>query len=215
MKLAKIHAHAEPIWHVQLAIAVAIIVQIFINPDYIIGPRFGLAIFEVLALVVLSLPQGRRLTRARANGRRLLAISLLAAITATNIASIILVSYDLLNGVNDGQKLIYSALAVFPTNIIIIRLLYWELDSQDTNQPGKRRDFLFPQIVNHANVTLQPVWRASFFDYLYVSVTNACTFGPTETAPLTHRAKLLMGLQSLTSLAAVALVAARAVNILK
>jgi len=51
-------------------------------------------------------------------------------------------------------------------------------------------------------------------DYLYVSSTNATAFSPTDTLPLTHRAKLIMLLQALVSLLTVALVAARAVNIL-
>jgi hypothetical protein len=57
-------------------------------------------------------------------------------------------------------------------------------------------------------------WNPTFADYLYVSITNASAFSPTDTMPLTHRAKALMGLQSTVSLITIALVAARAVNIL-
>jgi hypothetical protein len=53
-----------------------------------------------------------------------------------------------------------------------------------------------------------------FVDYLFVSLTGATAFSPTDTMPLTPRAKLLLGLQSLVSLLTVGLVAARAVNIL-
>jgi uncharacterized membrane protein len=58
------------------------------------------------------------------------------------------------------------------------------------------------------------MWSPTFFDYLYVSATNASAFSPTDTMPLTHRAKLLMAVQSLVSLLTVALVTARAINIL-
>jgi len=54
----------------------------------------------------------------------------------------------------------------------------------------------------------------SFLDHLYVSFTNATAFSPTETVPMTVVAKTLMGVQSVASLLTVALVAARAVNIL-
>jgi hypothetical protein len=54
----------------------------------------------------------------------------------------------------------------------------------------------------------------SFVDYLYVSFTNATAFSPTDTMPLTEWAKLLMMIQAFASLITVALVAARAVNIL-
>jgi len=60
----------------------------------------------------------------------------------------------------------------------------------------------------------RPAWSPSFLDYLYVSFTNATAFSPTDTMPLTIMAKSLMGIQSAASLLTVALVAARAVNIL-
>jgi len=59
-----------------------------------------------------------------------------------------------------------------------------------------------------------PGWRPVFADYLYVSLTNATAFSPTDTMPLTLAAKGLMGLQSLVSLVTLGLVVSRAVNIL-
>ena len=57
-------------------------------------------------------------------------------------------------------------------------------------------------------------WSPTFMDYLYVSFTNATAFSPTDTVPLTPWAKALMAIQALISLLTIALVAARAVNIL-
>ena len=57
-------------------------------------------------------------------------------------------------------------------------------------------------------------WRPRFVDYLYVSFTNATAFSPTDTLPMTVTAKSLMAVQSVASLLTVAVVAARAVNIL-
>ena len=51
-------------------------------------------------------------------------------------------------------------------------------------------------------------------DYLYVSLTNAIAVSPTDTMPLTRRARGLMAVESLISYAVVILVVARAVNIL-
>jgi hypothetical protein len=59
-----------------------------------------------------------------------------------------------------------------------------------------------------------PGWRPTFLDYLYVSLTNATAFSPTDTMPLSRKAKSLMGVQCLASLLTVALVAGRAVNVL-
>jgi uncharacterized membrane protein len=60
-----------------------------------------------------------------------------------------------------------------------------------------------------------PDWEPGFVDYLYLSFTNATAFSPTDVLPLSRWAKLMMLVQSLVSLVTVALVIARAVNILK
>jgi uncharacterized membrane protein len=52
-------------------------------------------------------------------------------------------------------------------------------------------------------------------DYLYVSFTNALAFSPTDVMPMTRWAKMTMLTQSAISVVTVALVIARAVNILK
>ncbi len=57
-------------------------------------------------------------------------------------------------------------------------------------------------------------WEPTFVDYVYVSFTNSTAFSPTDTMPLSRWAKLTMLVQSAVSLATVALVVARAVNVL-
>lgn len=74
-------------------------------------------------------------------------------------------------------------------------------------------DFLFPQMATPRIATRD--WEPTFLDYLYVSYTNATAFSPTDTMPLSRWAKALMSVQSLVALTTVALVIARAVNILK
>ena len=56
------------------------------------------------------------------------------------------------------------------------------------------------------------VWRPGFIDYLYVSLTNSSAFSPTDTMPLTARAKTLMGLEATAALLTSLLVIARAVG---
>jgi len=98
----------------------------------------------------------------------------------------------------------------------VFALWYWELDrgGPDARRRPRHRqpDFLFPQMVTPA--CAGPRWAPGFVDYLYVSFTNATAFSPTDTMPLTPWAKMLLLLQALASLLTVALVAARAVNIL-
>ena len=217
MKLAQIHKRVEPSWHVQLAIMAVIAAQVFLKPEFVVGPRYAMAIFEFLVLIILSIPYASPPNRFRGSLRRLLAIVLLSVITASNIASLILVSNALLNGsINDGHLLIFSALLIYAVNIIVFGLLYWELEDRNSEAgDNNAHDFLFPQGTTSASIIKQPNWKPTFFDYLYVSITNATAFSPTDTMPLTRRAKALFSIQAFASLAIVALVAARAVNILR
>ena len=57
-------------------------------------------------------------------------------------------------------------------------------------------------------------WRPSFTDYLFVAFTAATAFSPTDTMPLSARSKLLFTAASSVSLLTLAVVAARAVNVL-
>ncbi len=61
----------------------------------------------------------------------------------------------------------------------------------------------------------QADWVPTLVDYLYVSVTNSSAFSPTDTMPLSSRAKVLMALESTSSLVLSLLVVSRAVSVLQ
>ena len=79
--------------------------------------------------------------------------------------------------------------------------------------PTRRKDFWFPQDDPDLRGG-RATWIPVFVDYLFVSITNSTAFSPTDTLPLTTRAKLLMSLQAIVALVTSLLVIARAVNIL-
>ncbi|HEX3618601.1 MAG TPA: hypothetical protein VHU61_18795, partial [Solirubrobacteraceae bacterium] len=115
------------------------------------------------------------------------------------------------------RQLIIAGTLIWLTNVIVFSLWYWELDR---GGPGLRAagldglpDFLFPNMTDEV-AKLTPNWRPRFVDYLYVSLTNATAFSPTDTLPLSVEAKAMMGVQSLVSVVTIALVVSRAVNIL-
>jgi len=58
-------------------------------------------------------------------------------------------------------------------------------------------------------------WVPGFLDYLYVSITNSSAFSPTDTMPLSPRAKMLMASQSVSSLVLSVLVISRGISLLK
>ena len=124
----------------------------------------------------------------------------------------------LINGsAQNGNSLLLSGATIWLTNIVIFALWFWEFDR---GGPGSRAealvrypDFLFPQMQDEHMAAVH--WHPNFFDYLYISFTNASAFSPTDVLPLTRWAKMLMLVQSVTSLLTVGLVVARAVNILQ
>lgn len=187
-------------------------------PDrLIIGPRWVLPLLEAALLVPLTIHRPRRHHDDPA-WIRALSVGLIALVNAANVMTLVLLVYYLINGGRtEGRELVISSVQIWMTNVLIFGLWYWELDrggpgarTRDTPTPP---DFLFPQNVNpEAAGTVN--WRPGFVDYLYVSCTNATAFSPTDTMPLTAMAKALMAIQALASLLTVAVVAARAVNIL-
>ncbi len=218
MKLAHVHhkREVEPVWHIQLAVLAAIALQLALNNTLTVGPKFALAGLELLLLLVLILVP--KAGRAAWRLKRGSAILLIALISAANFVSLVLVIEALFNNSHiTGRELIASGLAIYLTNIIVFGLWYWEMDSNGVQgqSPAVRPiDFLFPQMTPGEHVIKPGLWSPTFFDYLYVSVTNATAFSPTDTYPLTHRAKFLMSIQCLISVVTIALVAARAVSIL-
>ncbi|HEX5456445.1 MAG TPA: hypothetical protein VFW77_03710 [Candidatus Saccharimonadales bacterium] len=200
----------EPVWHVQLAIVAVIALQLILDSSLTIGSKYYIAIIELLLLLALM---AVAYTAVSLIVRRSLAIVLTALVSASNILSLGLVIFSLFDGHDiDGRNLLISALAIYLTNIIIFGLWYWEMEFKRGKKP---QDFLFPQENAPEHAGLHNVgWRPTFADYLYVSATNATAFSPTDTLPLTHRAKTLMVIQSLASIIIVVLVTARAVNII-
>ncbi len=203
----------EPIWHAQIAIILAVILQLLLSPALTFGPRYLMAILELLLVASVGFTRPK-VDNRNAKAHRFLSMGLIYLISFANIVSLVLVSRALIGGVQiNGHRLIVSGIAIYLTNIVMFGLWYWEMDSTGLSgftETNREDDFLFPQMSNKNYEN----WEPRFIDYLYISVTNATAFSPTDTLPLTHRAKLIMTAQSLASLLTVALVAARAVNIL-
>jgi uncharacterized membrane protein len=203
-------------WPARIAILAALALYLALPERLIPGPRIIVPLLEGVALVALTVLVPHKTTIA-APGRRVLAILLIGLVTLANIVNLGLLIRELLKGhVQNGRELIFASVAIWLTNAIAFGLWYWELDRGGPyarHQPSHREpDFLFPQMSTPG--AGRPDWAPSFLDYLYVSLTNATAFSPTDTMPLTPLAKSLMATQSIASLLTVAVVAARAVNIL-
>jgi uncharacterized membrane protein len=207
----------ESVWPAQACLLFAIALQLLLPKRVTAGPSWLLPVLEGALVLGLALATPRQL-RGHHPLRRRMALGLTALVSAANIASLVLLSRELLrHATPNGRQLIIAGVLIWLTNILIFGLWYWETDR---GGPGLRAagqdrepDYLFPQMNDDR---IQPTdWRPQFIDYLYLSLTNAMAFSPTDTMPLSGRAKSIMGVQSLVSLVTLGLIVARAVNILQ
>lgn len=205
--------------HAQIALFIAIALQGLvwkINNELLVGPQYIIIPTEIALAILISFTANVQAVKKRILHHTLTS-GLLALISIANITSLILVLDSLIvtHVAFSGTELLASAIAIFMTNIIVYALWYWEIDSPGLS--GRRwskqdKDFQFAQQDMRQDF---PDWQPAFFDYVYVSLTNAINFASSsDVRPLTHTAKLLMGSQALVSIFTLALVIARSVNIL-
>jgi hypothetical protein len=161
---------------------------------------------------------------------RSLSIALILLIAVTNTAALTLLVRAMVTGTTtNGKALLLAAGQVWLTNIIIFALTFWEIDRggpvRRTQAPKHElppADFRFPQDEDHDAITevaarssAHSGWTPGFIDYLYVSVTNSSAFSPTDTMPLSPRAKLLMATESVSALLLSVLAISRGVSLLQ
>jgi hypothetical protein len=117
----------------------------------------------------------------------------------------------------DPKTLLRSAVALWVTNILVFALWYWRLDAGGPHEREKvaghkEGAFLFPQM--NLGTISDPNWSPNFVDYLFLAFNTSTALSPTDTPALSRWAKILMMIQATISLTVLALLAARAVNIL-
>lgn len=202
------------------AIVVAILPQVLVPVRDRVGPPSVVPIAEsavFLIMLIIAARPGPVPRRARP-----VVLALFGALIVANAgAAARLVVLVLDGGKVDGvalsaDRLLVAGALVLYTNVITFAVLYWQVDLGGPDgrviDPMPYPDFQFPQTTTPGLAA--PHWRPRFVDYLYVAYTNIVAFSPTDTMPLTGRAKGLMTLQSLISLAVIVVVLARVINIL-
>jgi uncharacterized membrane protein len=166
----------------------------------------------LLALDLLLAWRGTAVVRSRGA-----AVAFLGVLVSGNAVALgILVAGLVTTSTKDlsGVELLLTGFAIWSADVIVFGLLFWEVDAggplrRMLAESRRATDFRFPQ-----DEDPEGTWRPQVWDYLYVSLTNSIAFSPTDTMPLSLRAKALMGAESAISAATVLLVAARAVNVL-
>jgi len=207
----------EPRWPVTATVLIAIGLQLMVPSRLVVNPIWLLPSIELVLLALLIAANPRRISRDH-QVVRAGSLTLVAVATFANVWTAVHLVDGLINGTEPepaGQLLAYGA-AIWATNVIVFALWYWEFDRGGPVARAKGTnpypDFQFAQMQTPELASNE--WEPGFLDYLYLSFTNATAFSPTDTLPLSRWAKMAMLAQSCVSLVTVALVVARAVNIL-
>jgi hypothetical protein len=210
--------YREPRWHATVAIfavgglRLALPRELAIGPDWLFLVVVGaLALFNVIA----ALYDRHKLAT-------FLGYLVVAIVTADMTWSLCLLVAALPAHRETPLALLRSAAALWITNILVFASWYWRLDAGGPYARGLRDEhtdgaFLFPQMTlsQEAQVAMgEDQWSPGFIDYLVLAFNTSTAFSPTDSPVLSRWAKVLMMVQSLISLTTLALLAARAVNIL-
>ena len=120
---------------------------------------------------------------------------------------------SMLRGAEDsGGELLFAGFGVLIINVLSFGIVYWWVDGggpfQRAEGHGADWDFQFPQQASGMK------WTPTLPDYLFTAYTNIIAFSPTDTMPLSHRAKLLFTLQSSVSLVTILVTVSRAINLI-
>jgi uncharacterized membrane protein len=167
------------------------------------------------AVLIAGLVQSGWESDKRKSHRRLLRV-LWIGVSGNLVAVLVLVGAFLTESTSElsAAQILTSGAVVWLTNVIVFGLCFWTYDAGGPSQRaiGARQeiDFRFPQ----DEYSARNGWQPAFEDYLYIATTNGIAFSPTDAMPLTVPAKRLMTLEALISVAAVLIIAARAVNVI-
>lgn len=208
-----------------VAVVVAAVVYALLPGSLQVFSRYVVPGVEAVLLVALLFTNPVRMTR-ETRWSRIVSVVLAGLVIVTNLIALGLLIDRLVSETAQGGPLLVAAMQVWVTNVIGFALLFWELDrGGPVARRRVRRDLLAPadwrfsQDENHDTVDEVAVtssrtsgWRPTFIDYLYLSTTNSSAFSPTDTMPLSSRAKILMALEATAALLISLLVIARAIG---
>ena len=187
-------------------------------PALTVGPDW-----LVLVIVVVLITPGTFLHRRGLYlPAHIFGCAALSTLTLAMIASLVLLVLRLPLHKETPAQLLRAATALWGSNVLVFASWYWRLDAGGPHQRDLREShtdgaFLFPQMtLSHAlrKEMGEDQWSPNFVDYLFLAFNTSTAFSPTDVPVLSRWAKGLMMVQASIALATLAVLAARAVNIL-
>src|SRR5690349_7615767 len=107
------HLRHEPLWHIELAIVAAIVLQLSLASQLSFIPKYLVATLEILLLLGIHFSNAT-VGEQRSKFRHSVTLSLTGIVTIANITSLFLVCRFLIEGTRHltGQQLIVSAISI-------------------------------------------------------------------------------------------------------
>ena len=208
----------EPRWPATLALLGVGGLRLALPESLSVGPNWLLIL--VVGVLIVPIVWARRVGNDKLNQG--LGYLLTSLVTVDMVWSLTLLIAALPSHKQAPRDLLISAGALWITNILVFASWYWRLDAggpRARELRGVHTDgaFLFPQMTLNREAKREmgeQCWSPGFVDYLFLAFNTSTAFSPTDSPVLSRWAKVLMMVQALISFATVALLAARAVNIL-
>ena len=208
----------EPRWPAFAAVVAVGGLYAALPASLIVGPRWMFFVVVLILLIPTAVAHWKDYRRLN----RFFGFLVTSVVTVGMILSVILLIAVLPQHKETPTELLTSAAALWATNILVFTLWYWRLDAggphvRDSRFGHSDGAFLFPQMTlphDTKKAAGQMDWSPNFFDYMFLAFNTGTAFSPTDVPVLARWAKILMMGQSLISLTVLALLAARAVNIL-
>jgi len=210
--------HGEPRWPAWIALIGASALFYALPPGLKAGPDWVVLILPAL----LTAPGALFRQHRHKLMIHVLGLAALSVVTMAMIGSLALLIARLPSHAEAPPDLLRAASALWIGNILVFAGWYWRLDAggprcRDLRESHTDGAFLFPQMTLGKDLRKEmgeDQWSPNFIDYLFLAFNTSTAFSPTDVAALSRWAKALMMVQALISLTTLALLAARAVNIL-
>jgi len=201
-----------------LAALTAMVLHLLLPSDFVLSPTWVYPVLMVgfLALLVAGDPG---LVDHERGWLRVVTNLMIVLIALSNLFAI----FRLVDGIlsthpdytKNATQLLTIGAIVWATNVIAFALWYWDVDGGGSAKRASRGPwadpaFIWPEM--HLEGYMSSGWYPQFADYLALSFNTAMAFSPTDMSAVKRWAKMLMIVESASSLIIATLVIAQAIN---